>query len=119
MLSELAGPPQFKNVRDQRAEQAQAGMVSLKREVTKIEKQFEGLLDRIVDACMPSVISTYEKRLVRLEQDEFVAQEKLGKTDELTHSFGQLFELACAFLASHWKLWESDQLPPCKEPPSN
>ena len=100
----------FKNIWDQRAEQAQAGMVSLKREVTKIEKQIDGLLDRIVDASMPSVVSAYEKRLARLEQDKLVAQEKLGKTAEPAHSFEQLFELACAFLASPWKLWESGQL---------
>ncbi|NDW47482.1 recombinase [Ruegeria sp. PrR005] len=100
----------FKNVWDQRAEQAQAGMVSLKREVTKIEKQIDGLLHRIVEASMPSVISAYEKRLARLEQDKLVAQEKLGKTAEPSHSFDQLFELACAFLASPWKLWESGQL---------
>ena len=100
----------FKNVWDQRAEQAQAGMVSLKREVTKIEKQIDGLLDRIVEASMPSVISAYEKRLARLERDKLIAQEKLGKTGEPAHSFDQLFELAYALLASPWKLWESGQL---------
>ncbi len=76
----------------------------------KIEKQIDGLLDRIVDASMPSVVSAYEKRLARLEQDKLVTQEKLGKTAEPNHSFDQLFELACAFLANPWKLWESGQL---------
>ncbi len=100
----------FRNIWDQRAEQAQAGMISLKRQVTKIEKQIDGLLDRIVDASMPSVVSAYEKRLARLEQDKLIGQEKLGKTAESTHSFEQLFEFACAFLASPWKLWKSGQL---------
>lgn len=100
----------FKNVWDQRAEQAQAGMVSLKRDVTKIEKQIDGLLDRIVDTTIPSVASAYEKRLARLEQDKLVAQEKLGKSAQPSHSFEQLFELACAFLANPRKLWESGQL---------
>lgn len=100
----------FKNVRDQRAEQAHAGMVSLKREVTKIEKQIDGLQNWIVEANLPSVVSAYEKRLARLEQDKLFAQGKLGKTAEPAHSFEQLFELACAFLGSHDKLWESGQL---------
>ena len=100
----------FKNVWDQRAEQAQAGLVSLKREVKQIEKQIDSLLDRIVDTTIPSVAAAYEKRLARLEQDKLVAQEKLGKTAQPSHSFEQLFELACAFLANPWKLWESGQL---------
>ena len=82
----------------------------LKRDVSKIEKQIDGLLDRIVDASMPSVVSAYEKRLARLEQDKLVAQEKLGKTEQPSHSFDHLFELSCAFLANPWKLWESGQL---------
>ena len=100
----------FKNVWDQRVEQAHAGMVSLKRDVTKIEKQIGGLLDRIVDTTIPSVASAYEKRLARLEQDKLVAQEKLSKTAQPSHSFEQLFELASAFLANPWKLWDSGQL---------
>lgn len=102
--------PTFKNVRDQRVEQAQTGMVSLKREVTKIEKQIDGLQNWIVETSLPSVVSAYEKRLARLEQDKLIAQGKLGKTAEPAHTFEQLFELACAFLASHGKLWESGQL---------
>ena len=58
---------------------------------------------------MPSVVSAYEKRLARLEQDKLVAHEKLGKTAQPSHSFDQLFELACASLANPWKLWESAQ----------
>lgn len=84
-------------------------MTSLRREVTKIEKQINGLLDLIFDASMPSVVCAFEKRLVRLAQDKPVAQEKLGKTTEPAHSFEKLFELACAFLASPWKLWKSGQ----------
>ena len=100
----------FKSAWDQRMEQAKAGMMSLKREVTKIEKQIDGLLDRIVEASLPSVISAYEERLAKLEREKLITQEKLEKGTEPTHSFDELFELACAFLASPWKLWESGQL---------
>ncbi len=93
-----------------RAEQAQAGMVAMKREVVKIEKQIEGLLDRIVDASLPSVISAYEKRLAKLEREKLVTQEKLEKGPKPAHSFDELFELTCTFLANPWKLWESGQL---------
>ena len=59
---------------------------------------------------MPSVISAYEKRLAKLEREKLVTQEKLANKAEPAHGFDQLFELACQFLASPWKLWESGQL---------
>ena len=99
----------FKNAWDQRSAQAQAGLTALKRDVTKIEKQIDGLLDRIVEASLPSVITAYEKRLAKLEREKLVTQEKLAKKAEPAHSFDQLFELACQFLANPWKLWASGQ----------
>ncbi len=82
----------------------------MKREVTKIEKQIDGLLDRIVEASLPSVVWAYEKRLAKLEREKLLTQGKLAKRAEPAHGFDQLFELACAFLANPWKLWESEQL---------
>ncbi len=100
----------FKNAWDQRTAQAQAGLTALKRDVTKIERQIEGLLDRIIEASLPSVITAYEKRLAKLEREKLVSQEKLSKRAEPAHSFDHLFELACQFLANPWKLWDSGQL---------
>ncbi len=100
----------FRNAWDQRMTQAQAGVTSLKRDIAKIEKQIDGLLDRIVDATIPSVVAAYEKRLAKLETEKLVAEEKLAKGIHPKHSFDELFELACQFLASPWKLWESGHL---------
>ena len=41
----------------------------MKRDIAKIEKQIDGLLDRIVEASLPSVVSAYEKRLAKLETE--------------------------------------------------
>ena len=59
---------------------------------------------------LPSVATAYERRLAKLEREKLVTQENLAKKAEPAHSFDQLFELACQFLASPWKLWESGQL---------
>ncbi len=100
----------FRNAWDQRLAQAQAGVTSLKRDIAKIEKQIDGLPDRIVEASVPSVVPAYEKRLAKLETEKLVAEEKLAKGVQPEHSFDELFELARQFLASPWKLWESGHL---------
>ena len=100
----------FKNAWDQRMAQAQAGVTSLKRDVARIEKQIDGLLDRIVEASLPSIVAAYETRLAKLETEKLVAEEKLTKGVQPKHSYDELFELATTFLASPWKLWNSGHL---------
>ena len=100
----------FKSAWDQRVAQAQAACLTFKRDVAKLEKQIDGLLDRIVEASTPSVVSAYEKRLAKLEREKLVMQEKLAQGPKPKASFDELFELACTFLANPWKIWESGQL---------
>ena len=47
-------------------------MQSLKTELAKIERQVDQFLDRIADASVPSVISTYENRIRKLEAEKMV-----------------------------------------------
>ena len=48
-------------------------------DVTKIDKQIEGLRDRIVQSENPALITANETRLAKLEQDKLVLAEKLQK----------------------------------------
>ncbi len=100
----------FKSAWDQRMVQAQAGIATIKRDVAKLDKQIEGLLDRIVETSTPSVVTAYEKRLAKLEREKLIFQEKLTNGPKPTKSFDELFELACQFLASPCKLWKTGQL---------
>ena len=99
----------FKIAWQQRLEQAEGLVQVLKRDTAKIDKQIEGLLERIVEANHPKVIGAYETRLIKLEQDKLVLDEKLQKNGQTVHSFDEMFELACKFLANPWKLW------PCRK----
>ena len=51
----------------------------MKRDIAKIEKQIDRLLDRIVEASLPSVVSAYEKRLAKLETEKTGGTRKIGK----------------------------------------
>ena len=100
----------FREAWNQRTDQANARHDALKSEVSRINSQIEGLLDRIVEASTPSVITAYEQRIAGLEQQKLVITEKLEKGTRSKHTFEDLFELAFGFLQNPCKLWDSGQL---------
>jgi site-specific DNA recombinase len=81
---------------------------SLKANAAKIEKQIDRLLDRIVDASNPKVISAYEKRIASLEQDKLILVEKHRDAGKPKHTFEEMFELAMNFLSNPYQFWNSD-----------
>ncbi len=100
----------FRDAWDQRLQQAGAMAHSLKTKVAQLETQIARLLDRIVDAENPRVISTYEARIGELEKEKLILSSKLENTGQPTHTFEEMFEHAMSFLANPWKLWVSDRL---------
>lgn len=84
---------------------------SAKQELFKIERQIEQLLDRIVDDSSTAVISAYEQRIEKLEQDKLVMKEKAENDAKPRHSLEEMFEHAMTFLANPYKLWASDVIP--------
>jgi len=83
---------------------------SLDVEILKINRQIEQLLDRIVETQSAPVISAFEKRIEKLEKDRFVLQEKMATLGKPVREFDETFRTAFEFLASPWKIWNSDRL---------
>ena len=100
----------FKDAWQQRQAQSDALNNNAEQELAKIDKQIEGLLDRIVDASTASVIKAYETRIAKLERDKLAISEQLAKTGAPRRSLDELFELAMSFLKNPSKLWDSGQL---------
>ncbi|MBL1434571.1 MAG: recombinase family protein [Rhodobacteraceae bacterium] len=100
----------FKDAWDQRQEQASATLHDVRKESRKLDKQIEGMLDRIVAAKSESVISAYEKRIEKLEREKMVMSEKLENKAKPVHSFTEMFELSLKFIANPWNIWASGQL---------
>ena len=100
----------FKQAWDHQLNQSKALIASSKREIKVLDIQMDRILDRIVDADSPRVASALEQRLDKLEREKLVLTEKLEKQARPPHSFDQMFELACNFLASPWKLWENGSI---------
>ncbi len=100
----------FKDIWTQRQAQADVWLARQKRYADKIDKQIEGILDRIVDSDNPAVVTAYEARITKLEKERLVIAEKLQNGARPTHTFEDLFELAFKFLQNPWKIWASGQL---------
>lgn len=100
----------LKDIWEQRSSQALAFATDCRREAAKLEKQIEGLLDRIVDAGSDAVIRAYEKRISKMEREALVLREKAENAGRPKKSFEELFELAIRFLGNPRKLWETGDL---------
>jgi site-specific DNA recombinase len=100
----------FRDAWDMRLGQASETAASLKAKLRQIEKQAEQLLDRIVDASTPSVVSAFEKRLAKLEREKALAEEAMASAGKPRHTLDESFELALSFLASPWEIWVKSDL---------
>ncbi len=92
---------------DQRKEQIEAVKDALGREVSKIEKDIDEFLDRIVNTQNASVLKAYENKIAALEKKKLLTVEKMEKSKLPPKSKREVLELSLQFLANPWKLWDS------------
>lgn len=100
----------FRTAWDARLAQAETLKATLQRDIIKVEKQIEQLVDRIVESESATAVAAYVRRIANLEKEKLLAREKLAKGVEPKRSFEDLFELAMAFLSNPWNLWASERL---------
>jgi hypothetical protein len=59
---------------------------------------------------VPEVISAYEQRIRDLKLRQLEIDGQLAASEENRPDFDETYRTAMDFLASHWKLWDSDRL---------
>lgn len=94
---------------DQRRQQVDGVILSLRKELRDIDSQIDRLLERIIESDSPAVTSAYEKKIVQLEQRKLLLSEKIEQSERPTVGYREMFELAMGFLSSPWKIWNSGQ----------
>ena len=92
---------------EMRKSQIESVATSLKREITRIEKETEEFLSRIVSTQNASVIAAYENKIASLEREKFLTAEKLQKSMRPAASKRDVLELSMKFLSNPYKLWDS------------
>lgn len=100
----------FANLWAHRAQQAETQAKAMTAQLAKVEKQVAQLLERILDASLPSVIAAYEEKISRLEDEKLLIREKMATAKRPAASFDKTLRTALDFLANPWKLWKSDRL---------
>ncbi len=100
----------FKVAWEMRGKQVKDAAKAMNRKLTELENQIAALLDRIVEASSPRVISAYEAKIDALEKEGLVMKEQLSSTGKPQRPFEEMFEFACQFLASPCKIWKTGHL---------
>lgn len=86
-----------------RLERAQEQAAIYAKKIRELETQSTKLLDRLIEADNKTVISAYEARISKLEQEKLLLAEKAAQTGQPRAAFEQMFELAAAFPATFVK----------------
>lgn len=98
------------DVWNQRTQQTDLIRKSLKQDVRKLEKQIDGLLDRLVEATSPTTIRAYERKIEQLEKQKLLTAEKAEKSTPPKASASDMLEHPMRFLSNPYKLWESGEI---------
>ncbi|MEM7547586.1 MAG: recombinase family protein [Pseudomonadota bacterium] len=96
----------FSDLWNMRLAQAEDDTKARQRDIHKIDKQIESLLDRIVESGNPRVVKSYEQRIDKLETEKLLLEEQAEKYAGPRHTLEESFELALQFLSSPWNIWE-------------
>ena len=88
-----------------RLTQHQDHLVTLSSQSESIDRQIENLLERIVETESKTVISAYEKKIAKLEQEKRITNEKLAKYAQNSMSPEEYLEPALQFLSNPWNIW--------------
>ena len=100
----------FADLWNHRVEQAEAQSKALGAQLIKVERQVAQLLDRIVEASVPSVIGAYENRVRKLEEEKLLIREKMESGVRPASRFDDALRTALDFLANPWNLWGTGRL---------
>ena len=83
---------------------------SMKSELLKIDHKVEQFMERIVETDAPTVVSAYEKKLQRLEEEKVLLREKIEQCGRPHQPFEDSFRTAMTFLGNPIVLWDSERL---------
>ncbi len=100
----------FKDLWTRRLSQVQDQAKALADKLQKVERDTAKLLERVLDATLPSVITAYETRIGALEKEKLLIREKIAQGGKPKASYDQTLRTALEFLSNPRKLWDSEHL---------
>lgn len=89
--------------------EAESASESAHKQIKDVEKQIEALLDRIVDAGSPSVITAYESRIDKLEREKLVLKDNAENGMQPQGHQIEFIEPALKFHSSPWNIYKKER----------
>ena len=96
----------FIKVWGMRLAEAKRSRTTLQTQIKDVEGQIETLLDRLVEAATPSVVSAYEARIEKLERQKMLLVEQAEQIVPPQGRLEEFIEHALLYLSSPWNLYE-------------
>ncbi len=96
----------FRSAWAARIKEAGEAKEAIKRQLSDANRKIESMLDRIVEASAPSVISAYETRLQSLEREKIILSGRLENTVPPQGRLEECIELSLRFLSNPWNIYE-------------
>ncbi|MEO1291699.1 MAG: recombinase zinc beta ribbon domain-containing protein, partial [Pseudomonadota bacterium] len=87
--------------------QSQSAADAARGDLKALERQSAKLMERLLGADSPSLISAYEAEIENLEAKKIAASERINAKADRRVSFDEMYRTACAFLASPCKIWKN------------
>ena len=100
----------LKDLWDSRVGQERSLANEAEKQIKALDKKIDQLLDRIVDADSPRVISAYEAKIEGFEKEKLLLREQTTRGAKKAHTFEDMFELAAQFLGNPYGIWKNGNL---------
>lgn len=97
----------FRDLWNARLEEARNSRRTLADQLKALEKQIDGLLDRIVDTDSATVAAAYKKRIEKLEREKRILADRVENAVPPPGRLNDFIEPALLFLSSPWKLYDN------------
>ncbi|MCW5608742.1 MAG: recombinase family protein [Nitrosomonas sp.] len=100
----------FTDLWNAKRETAKQEAEHIRRDIIMIERKTEQFFDRITETDSETLITAYEKKIRKLEEEKIILDEKIAKCGRPLHSFDETYRTAFTFPSNPQKLWSSDRL---------
>lgn len=100
----------FRDCWNTQIEQGKEIEKAITRQLAEAEKKIEKILDAVVEASNPRVISAYEKQIDKLERETLLLREKERNLEKSPNNFDDLFEHSIKFISNPCNLWKKGKI---------
>lgn len=90
----------FTDIWNKKREAAKQEAEHIRRDIIQIERKTEQFFDRITGTDSETLMTAYEKKIRKLEEEKIILDEKIAKCGRPLHSFDETFRTAFTFLSN-------------------